>query len=255
MKIATAKAAGEVVERAWKAQGKLSVAAWFLQVFRTPPPAGLPTAPHLMFAAALLPGRGPLAAPHLVTVASLSPGIGRQNGPLAPQLGSPQTASGWGSGLGQPQPAIPLPAPHSTGFQDTTERTLSAKSGLTYKWPSRPRAQSGPWVFSEGVRVSCFRAFCCFCSPHCGALEGHRLGFPARVMEGLGYTPGFPGPRLAQSLPAEEALQTAWALLLGVAGCGLAQRDRHGGGGGGGGWGGWVRKGRRPSRAAQWLPE
>ena len=89
MKIATAKAAGEVVERAWKAQGKLSVAAWFLQVFRTPPPAGLPTAPHLMFAAALLPGRGPLAAPHLVTVASLSPGIGRQNGPLAPQLGSP----------------------------------------------------------------------------------------------------------------------------------------------------------------------
>ena len=97
--VATAKAAREVVERAWKARGpllprgKLSVAACFLRVFRTPPAVGFPAA-HLVSAGALVLGRGPLAAPHLVTAASLSPGAGRQNRPLAPQLSSPQNPSG-----------------------------------------------------------------------------------------------------------------------------------------------------------------
>lgn len=122
MEIATAQAAGEVVERAWKARGKLSVAAWFLQVFRTPPPAGFPTAPHLMFAAALLPGRGPLAAPRLVTVASLSPGTGRQNGPLAPQLGSPQNASG-GLRSGPAPARHPLTCPPPLNWVPGYDRT------------------------------------------------------------------------------------------------------------------------------------
>ena len=123
MEIATAQAAGEVVERVWKAWGELSVAAWFLQVFRTPPPAGVPTAPHLMFAAALLPGRGPLAAPCLVTVASLSPGTGRQNGPLAPQLGSPQNASVGGAPVwaspSPPSPYLPPPLNWVPGYDRT----------------------------------------------------------------------------------------------------------------------------------------
>lgn len=37
-------------------------------------------------------------------------------------------------------------------------------------------------------------------------------------MEGLEYAPGFPRALLAHSLPVEEALQTAGALLLGGGG-------------------------------------
>lgn len=70
--------------------------------------------------------------------------------------------------------------------------------------------------FLKGVRVSgLLRGTAVSAHAHCGVSEGHRLGFPTRVMEGLEYAPGFPRARLAHSLPVEEALQMAGALLLG----------------------------------------
>lgn len=94
---------------------------------------------------------------------------------------------------------------------------------------------------SEGVRVSCFGHSAASARPAVGP-EGHRLGFPPGSWRDLSTPLDFldlvwPSPFLRR-----EALQTAWALLLGVAGCGLAQRDHHGGGVGvgvgvGGGWG------------------
>ena len=73
--------------------------------------------------------------------------------------------------------------------------------------------------FLKGVRVSSrLRGTAVSAPACCGVSEGHRLGFPARVMEGLEYAPGFPRAHLAHSLPVEEALQTAGALLLGGGG-------------------------------------
>ena len=118
--VTTAKAAGEVVERAWKARGpllprgKLSMAACFLRVFRTPPPVGFPAA-HLVSAGAPVLGCGPLAAPHLVTAASLSPGAGRQNRPLAPQLSAPQNPSRGAPVWAGPSPPSPYLPPTQLG--------------------------------------------------------------------------------------------------------------------------------------------
>ena len=99
-----------------------------------------------------------------------------------------------------------------------------------------PRVQSGPCVFSEGraSRGAALGHWCFCCRPLWG-LRRTQAWFSCRgrgVMEGLKYAPGFPGPHLDHSLPVEEALQMAWALLLGEAGCGLTRRVHHGEGGG-----------------------